>query len=498
VGLRKVVGASQRQLITQFFFDAFLINMLAALVAGVFIEIASGPFGRFVGFGFANGVFALAEVGISQWIRIILGFVAGILFVGAYPAMILSNFNPALVLKGKFYKSKVGITLRQSLVSFQYILAILLLSGSITIYKQLDFMRKEDLGYNKDQLLVVKGPSGGDSTAAERSIAFKNLLSDIPSIQAVSVSSDIPGKEVEGRNQVWSNHQTATDGFVTYQIAVDQDFVKTYVLKMLAGRNFNEQDKILSFDASEKAPIRIIVNELLSRQLGYSDPRSAINERIVFRIGDRNCNGEIVGVVRNHHQVSLRENFEPILYFFPGYQWAYFSIHFDPKEINQVLPSIRAKYAEAFPYSAFDFFFLDDHFDQQYRSDEQFGTLFSVFTAFAVLVATLGLTGLSIFIVSHRTKEVGIRKVLGASASLIILLFSRDFLKVLTLSYILVVPLIYFAATSWLENFSFRTPVSWEAFVAPPLILLTITMVTILSISLKAALASPVTALRQE
>ena len=501
VGLRKVVGADRKQLITQFFCDALLVNLLAAVIAAVLIGISWVPFEQLVGMDMQSSLFGsgLAE-NLGQWIFLLLLFLAGVLFVGAYPAVLLSSFNPAIALKGRFYKSPFGITLRKSLVTFQYVLSILLVGGSITIYKQLSFMRNQDLGYSKDQILVVRGPAVFGENAAERSKFLKDELERLATINAVTTSTDIPGEDIKDRNQVRRMNQEVGEGFVSYHLGIDEDFIRTYELNAVAGRVFEERDKTLSIEwENYDHPMKVMVNEQLSSQLGFANAEEAINEKVMFRLGQGYCVGEIIGVLRDYHQVSLKESIEPVLYFFPAYNnWKYFSVNVDPGGIRQTLASIQDVYAEAFPNNTFDFFFLDDHFDRQYRADEKFGTVFGIFTIFAMIVAGLGLLGLSIFTVVQRTKEVGIRKVLGASASLILLLFSRDFIKLLLLSYLIGAPVIYFAAHRWLENFSYRTRLGWEVFVVPPALLLLVTLATVISISLKAALSNPVHALRNE
>jgi putative ABC transport system permease protein len=499
VGLRKVAGANRRQLVLQFFFDALLINVLGAVIAVAMVGMAWVPFEQLAGVTIPNP-FSGEGNAWNQWQFACFVFLVGILVVGTYPALLLSSFNPAMVLKGKFYKSRFGITLRRSLVSFQFILALLLIAGSMTIYEQLNFMRTQDLGYDKEQILVVRGPAVfDDETVDGRSKFFKDQLAGLPGISGVTASSDIPGEDVKGRNQVRRANQDVGDGFVAYWMTVDNNYISTYALEVRAGRAFAESDESKTFEGDQDVPVKVMVNELLCNQLGFTQPEDAVNERIIFRLGNNNVPAQIIGVLRNYHQVSLRENFEPILYFYPSSNnWKCFSVNVNPKELPMTLATIKNAYAEAFPNNTFDYFFLDDHFDRQYRADDQFGKVFSVFTVLAVIVAGLGLLGLSIFTVNQRIKEVGIRKVLGASAMRILVLFSKDFLKILLLSYVIVVPVVWYTAKRWLESFSFRAPLSWEIFVMPPLLLMLITLATIISISLKSALSNPVKSLRYE
>jgi putative ABC transport system permease protein len=204
-------------------------------------------------------------------------------------------------------------------------------------------------------------------------------------------------------------------------------------------------------------------------------------------------------VVKNHHQLSLKENYDPILYFFPSFPyWKYFSLRLETRNLEETIGAVKRVYSEAFPANAFEYFFLDDHFNKQYENDRQFGTIFGVFTVMAIVIACLGLFGLGVFTVTQRTKEIGIRKVLGASSSAILLLFSKDSVRLLIISYVIAVPLIYLAVDNWLKNFAFHIGMEWQMFLLPPLFLLIISVATITIVCLRAALMSPAVSLRYE
>ncbi|HTE31374.1 MAG TPA: FtsX-like permease family protein, partial [Chryseolinea sp.] len=243
---------------------------------------------------------------------------------------------------------------------------------------------------------------------------------------------------------------------------------------------------------------KIMINEYLSSQLGFQKPEAAIGQIVKFRLGYELA-GEVVGVVKNHHQVSLRENFEPIVYFYAGEGFSnYFSARVNTANLNQNIDHIRDLYEKTFPGNAFEYFFLDDYFNNQYKSDRQFGTIFGIFTALAIVIACLGLFGLGVFSVSQRTKEIGIRKVLGASASGILTLFSRDSVLLVMISYVISIPLIYYGAHQWLNNFAFHIGMDWQMFVLPPLLLVAISVTSTILICLRAALINPVISLRHE
>jgi putative ABC transport system permease protein len=242
-----------------------------------------------------------------------------------------------------------------------------------------------------------------------------------------------------------------------------------------------------------------MINEETARRLGYTNPEEALHQKISFLFGMGAHAAEVVGVVKNYHQVSLKDKIGPILYFFPGWiNWKYISVRFDTRNLPQTLDAVEKKYLSAFQYNAVEYFFLDDHFDQQYKADKQFGVIFTTFTLLAIFVACLGLLGLSIFTITQRTKEIGIRKILGASFSTILLLFSKDSVRLLVVSYVLAAPLVYFVASNWLNNFAFHITPGWEIFALPLVLLLSISVGTICLVCLRTALMNPATSLRHE
>ena len=510
VGLRKVSGATKTQLVTQFFFDAFVVNVLAVLLAAAMLIVAMPYFEGLTGKDI-SGVLQSAGAWYSlKFWAIALGALAlGIIVVGVYPALVLSSFNPALVLKGKFLKSQRGLWLRKGLVGFQYVLSVFLIAGTITISRQLTYMQEQDLGYNKEQVLVVRGPSITDSTYSNRIDYFRNELLQIPGIERMTASGDIPGQAIADRNTIRKLSDEEKDNVITTISAIDQDFIRTYEMDLAAGRNFEEKDHFI-FRTEKNNPItddgylvaggqnRILINEDLAARLGYENPEDAVNQIVKIRIGFQFA-AEVIGVVKNYHQLSLRQNYDPIAYFYPVFDSRkYFSLRLSTHNISETIPKVQDLFLEAFPQNAFEYFFLDDYFNRQYQSDLRFGRIFGSFTVMAIVIACLGLFGLGVFTVTQRTKEVGIRKVLGASASAILVLFSKDSVRLLLVSYVISVPLIYLAARQWLDNFAFRIGMDWQIFLLPPIFLLSISVATIVLISLRAALMSPVVSLRHE
>jgi putative ABC transport system permease protein len=446
---------------------------------------------------------------LSFWGVVIAVLGIGVLVVGLYPALLLSSFNPALVLKGKFYTSQTGILLRKGLVVFQYVLSIFLIAGTIAIYSQLSFMQQTDPGYNKEQVLVVRAAAIYDSSYLSQIDYFKNEVLTIPAVERVTVSGDIPGQQMTGRNLIRLAADEQGKGLITYQFAIDHDFIGTFRMSLVAGRSFNENDTFI-FTSRERALFttdgflisgmnKVIINQYLAERLGFTNPEDAISQLVKVKVGGGEYGAEVIGVLKNHHQVSLRENFEPIVYYFPrADSWKYFSMRLNTNELGQTITKVRDLYSDSFPGNGFEYFFLDDHFNNQYKNDQQFATIFGILTVLAIMIACLGLLGLSVFTVTQRSKEIGIRKVLGASISSILVLFSSDSAKLLGVSWIISIPLIYFAVDHWLKNFAFHIGIGWPMFLAPPLVLLAISVVTIMIICLRAAILSPVVSLRHE
>ena len=501
VGLRKTVGASRKQLIVQFLFDTTVINCLGLLGAVGISLVSWGWFERLIEKRIGDVLFQNGLMdNPTQWLMVIAVFFSVVILIGAYPAMTLSSFNPAIVLKGKFFKSPSGVRLRKLMISFQYVLAILLLAGAITIYLQVSFMRSQDPGFKREQVVIVEAPAVYDSLAGDKISFFKNNVLQIPGVKNVSASADIPGRSVvEYAPVARAKSQNDSDYFGASVPGIDTSFFSTYQIELLEGRMFQRSETMAFRIGDNVESIPVLVNEQFLKRLEISDVRDALREKLQFWWGPEMRHAEIVGVVADHHQESLEKRIEPVMYMQPRWMgWRYFSIRLESGALQSTLGAIESVHSKTFPDNSFSYFFLDEFFDNQYKDDLQFGRIFNVFTMLAIVVTCLGLIGLSIFSVSQRTKEVGIRKVLGASTSVILYLFSKDFLKVLLVSYCITVPVIYWGSHEWLQNFTFRIPLTWQMFALPPVLLIIITLVTIGVTSLKAALETPIRALRQE
>lgn len=497
VGVRKVAGAARLQLAGQFIMESVIMNLLALIVGALLVFLLFPYFDRLIG-KHINVAFLLS--GLLQqwyfWLTISGIFIVGAFLIGAYPAWVISAYKPTLVLKGRIFQSGRGIVVRKSLVTLQFVLSILLIAGTITVYRQLSFMLNKTLGYNNNQVVVVRAPGIYDSTLANKLTVFKTEILKSPAVDNISASSEVPGKTILDRNAVRRAGEDKTHNFTPFQLVIDDQFVNTFQLELAAGRNFRKEERSEIFNAPHTS---ILINEAVVKALGYRSNEQAINHSIVFQLGTEDIPAEIIGVVKNYHQRSLKEAYDPILYYYPGWtNFKYYSIRLKPGNLARELVDIEKKYKEIFAGNAFEYFFLDEYFNRQYVADQRFGKIFTIFTALTIFVACLGLYGLSNFFTRLRTKEIGIRKVVGASIYSILVLFSKEFVLLVGAASVIAAPLVYFGASRWLNNYVFHIQLNWIIFLIPPIVLLIIALVTAGVQTFKTAMANPARALRTE
>jgi putative ABC transport system permease protein len=343
-------------------------------------------------------------------------------------------------------------------------------------------------------MIIIKAPPALDTTYFGKISSFKNEIRSNASVNSITTSSDIPGQMIVAQNVLRKATDNLTHNSNVYQIDTDDDFIKTFQVQLVAGRDFQTRDERTFADVDIPG---IIVNEEVVKNLGYPSNEASINQAVIFGAGETRA--RIVGVVKNYHQRSLKESYEPILYFYPKRTaWKYFSLNVNTHNLPQNIASIEELYKHFFPGHPFEYFFLNEYFDRQYQSDRQFGKVFGVFTILAIFVACLGLLGLSSFAISLRTKEIGIRKVLGATVSSIVILFSKDFVRLVCVATAIAIPVIYFLGDEWLSHYAFRTRLNLFVFFMPPVLLLVVALVTVSLQSIKTAIANPVKSLRTD
>jgi putative ABC transport system permease protein len=497
VGLRKVAGASRWQVSRQFLLEAFIINSIALLVAAILVFLCTPLFDAFIGKKISSSFLTSGIWRSWQFVLIFLAvFITGALQTGVYPAFILSAFKPALVLKGKFTRSNKGVLLRKSLVAFQFALSILLIAGTMIVYKQLLYMRNQHLGYNTEQILIVKAPAVFDSTFVAKTYAFRNELLKDPAINNMAPSSEIPGRRIYDRNSARKAGQDRNLRFVPFLIEIDQNYLPTYQMPLACGSNLPVRADVNMFTTKKT---KVLINEESVKKLGFANNEAAVDQTIYFNFMEGEIEAEITGVVKNYHQRSLKDNYDPIIYYLNGSgNWSYFSINLQTTDLSKSLAGLEKKYHQHFPGNAFESFFMNEYFNRQYKADQQLGNIFGLFTILAIFIACLGLTGLATYAIKLRTKEIGIRKVLGASVQGIVYLFYRDFIKLVCFAAVIAIPVVYFLASKWLNNFAFHIRLGWLVFIAAPLLLMIIAFVTIGLQSVRAAMDNPVNSLRND
>jgi putative ABC transport system permease protein len=367
-----------------------------------------------------------------------------------------------------------------------------LITGSFVVYRQLKFMNGQQLGVNIDQMLLISGPSfvKQDTTFVTRTNAFVAELDDIPGVKNAATSFWVPGNEM-GRNFGIRSAEADPNTHYTMRFdGVSRDFIKTYGIKLIAGRNFVFTD----YNPDYKKLNNIILNESAIKTLGFASPEKAVGHSMVN--GNKNWN--IVGVVGDYHQKSLHYAIEPTILEPRLNIQNQISVKVSPANVAATVAAVKAKYQSFFPGNLFDYSFLDANFNDQYKNDELLGKAFSIFGSFAIFIACLGLLGLSLFATLQRTKEIGVRKVLGASVSTIVLLLSKDFIKLVIIAIVIATPIAWLVLHSWLQDFAYRIDISWWIFALSGLSAILIALATISFQAINAAGANPVKSLRSE
>ncbi len=490
VGIRKTMGSARIQLIKQFMMEALVLNTTALILALTLSQILSHPFSVFVDSDVTR--YSVLSDGLLLMAMLFL-FLFGCMATGFYPAIVLSSYQPVAILKGKFSGSKKGQGLRRSLVFFQYALATVLITGVIVFYKQYMFMQRQDLGMDIERsvvfrLPVVKNTGAADSTFHARIKTLKQRLLSYHQVKAVAVSESVPGHGIyelsstRGLRRV--GEPSNQNNYYFYR--VDEDFFPLMNIRFAAGGNF--QQGVANNDQR-------IINESARILLGFPDNASAIGEKI--RWWGRDV--EVIGVVKDHHHHSLDKTIDPILYWYsPGRNASWVTAKIKTSDFDETIRYIEQLYGEVMPDEHFDHHFLSDTYSGQYKSDKVMTRSFAAFSVLAIFIACLGLFGLSWFVISQRTKEIGIRKVLGASVISLCRLLTFRFLTLVGFAGLVVIPVTYYITHAWLERYAFKTELDWWIYLVPVIIMVLIAVITIASQTIRAASANPAESLKYE
>jgi putative ABC transport system permease protein len=484
-GIRKVLGSERRQLVRQFLTDSLLLSSMAVALALLLTAIALPWFNRLT----AKGIdLAGAGIGFVAASAALMTLLVGLL-AGFYPAWRLAESRPAQVLKGKLATGVRGGRLRAVLVVFQFAVSLVLIIGTLVVFRQLHFIQEKDLGFNKDQVLVLQNAY----LLEKQADALKNEMLKHPAVVSASVSGFIPvppsnrndtsifpkGKDITSSNMVLAQNWT-----------VDADYIKTMGMKIVAGRDF-----------AKDAPAdntAVIMNQAAVRQFGWREP---LGQQISFPPANNNLkifiNRTVIGVIEDFHFESLRSPIDPLVMFL-GESRGRISFRIQAQNTTAALSELKRQWQRFAPGQPFEYSFMDENFAELYRSEQRLGTIFSIFSSLAIFVACLGLLALASFMAERRTKEVGIRKVLGASVSEMIVLLSREFVKWVAIAALVAWPLAYYAIHRWLQGFAYRTDIGIGLFLLSSLLTLLIAIMTVSFQAIRAARANPVDSLRYE
>jgi putative ABC transport system permease protein len=482
VGVRKVLGAVYAGLIRQFLSESVMIAFIAASIAVVIAHFTLPMVGDLAGKDFkAANLFTWQML---AWV-IVFTIITG-LFAGIYPAWFLSRFRTMLVLKGVFYSTGRGIALRKLLVILQFTISMALIAGTGIIFSQLNHLRSHELGFRKDQVMVID--FGSDQLVQQKIESIKNSLASHPSVISIAASRAVPGEflpnaytEIQGPDGQMKNNDP-----LIYEI--DFDFIPTFQIPLVAGRAYSRD---FPADSSRS----MIINEAAARQFGYSNPADAVGKK--FSQWGRE--GTIIGVLKDFNFRSLHLPVEPLTlrYGYPE-DLGRISLLLKPENIQKTISDLKQIWDRESPQRPFQYSFLDESFQRQYEADSHFGNIFSLFSCLAIFIACLGLFGLATFTAEQRTKEIGIRKVLGSSVSAIVALISKDFITLVIIAIVIAIPVTWWAMNEWLNDFAYRVKIGPGIFIGASAIALFIALVTISWQSVKAALANPVNSLRNE
>lgn len=489
VGLRKVFGAQRKTLVGQFFTEALLLNLMALLLALIIVGIVQPVYNSFIE----------KELGLYSidWLKYgteaTFVFLGGVILSGLYPAFVISGYRSVEVFKGKLKSGRAtaGLSLRRGLVIFQLLITSVLITGTFTISEQLDFMHNRDLGFDKEQVLILKSPTVRSSGAGQdRSVdikLFKDRVSAIAGIEAIGTSTEIPGKGILRGIAISPVAEDEGKMRAIERVLVDDHFLDILNVNFLAGENFDPD--------REYGITPLVLNESAAENLGFSDPQMAVGQVIYeFNREPR----EVTGVIADYHHESLNRARDP-MYFVRNTAFdSYYAMRLRSDEAADIVSQVEGVFAEVFPGNPPEYFFLDSFFDDQYRQDELNARVFGVFALMAVLVACLGLYGLSSFAAMQRTKEIGVRKVLGASVPNLFLLLFREVFLLVVIGFLVALPLSYFGIDRWLSHFAYRMEIGALLFVLPLLAVLIITLFATAQQIIKVSIMNPVRSLRYE
>lgn len=482
IGIRKVLGSTQSQLFWQFMSETALITLLSAVLALLLVIILLPVMNNWTHTkAFHFGVLFQYEV----LVFCILTIISIIIFAGFYPAVIISGFNPIAALKSKLGTRQIGgIGLRRSLITVQLIIAQILVIGTLVLILQLKFFKNADLGFDQNAVITIPLPK--TDTLQNTKEGLRNDLLQYADIKSVSYQYEAPASTMGFGGSVRFNNRTEWEKFVVRDRFGDENYLKTYRMPLLAGRSIMKRDSVVEF----------VVNEELMKRLGIREPELILGKQL--EDGASGFKGEIVGVVKSFHLKSLQEAVEPCVIFANPKLYKEVAVKLDTRNLSQSIQHINQAWLKTYPDEVFSYEFVDEKIAGFYEKEEQLTSLIRSFAMVAILICCLGLYGMVSFMVTQKTKEIGVRKVLGASVSNIAALFGKEFLILVTVAFFVAAPIAWYFMTNWLNHFAYRIDLAWWILASGGIIILLITLLTVGYKVVKAALMNPVKSLMSE
>ena len=484
IGVRKVFGASRAVISGQFLLEAFILSVITfAIGCGLYL-LFTGPLSHLI---FSNVTFQSNT--FLLWTTYLVGFVAGTTLIAFYPAQFISRFKPVVILKNKLGSGRGKANLlHQGLMVFQLFLAVAIVGITLIAGRQVNFMREFDSGFNAQQTITLRAPAStnSDSLRKTRFRQFRNEVIQNAAFQTGTASMNIPGQEIRFHDEAVRAVGSSNEKKQVYWIMwIDEGYVDTFGLSLIGGRNFRDQE----------AGLPCLVNETAANALGYNNPADAVSTRLIT--SDQR-EFTIVGVIKDYHHESVRKPVDPILFFHRHpHEYGYYSFKAQSRQGN-FLQDLEKIWRKHYPNDTFTYYFMDRFFEAQYQSDELFSRLLHLFSVLSIVVASLGLFGMASLSIVKRTKEIAVRKVLGASVSTILVMISKSYVRLIVISCVFAFPLAYYLTQQWLAGFTYKIEVSWWMIVVPGLLVLATTLLTIAGLSIRAAVANPARSLKDQ
>lgn len=476
VGVRKVIGAEKRQLTFQFLTESVILAVFSFLLSIVVTILFLPVFNQLAGKTISTGI---GEHPVNILIMLLISLTIGIL-AGVYPALVLSSFKPITVLKGSFSTSKRGILLRRALVVIQFTICIGMIVATIIVYQQLQYMRNSNLGFKNEHILVI------DTHWDPNRFSYRDMITNIPGVKSTSLTSNVPGDEKTNIATIrFENNEGVIKTYTTNQLSVDFGFIPQFSMEIISGRNFSPS---FQSDSSHS----MVINESLLHLLGFRNAEQAIGKRFI----QNEKEGTIIGVLKDFHFRSLREGIQPLSFTFSPGGWRFLCVKLKTDRLNKTLDALENVWKTTISQRPFSYYFADEYFNKQYRTEENFGKLFVCFSILTIIISCLGLVALSSYSTLQRTKEIGVRKLLGASVLNIVKLLSIEFLKLIAIAFVFACLLTWYPIHAWLNEFQYRIAVQWWVFIAVGGLVLLIAFAAISVHVVKAAISNPVKSLK--